>query len=125
MGKEFQIPQNPTFPQISEGLATCSNNMARVSDLCAQYKADLALKTTKLKRAKAKAMVRFSGQKNATVMKAMAEVEPEVVKCQDEVDSAMAIYTIAQGEIEAWEAQFVALRKMVAIREIELRGNIG
>lgn len=121
---KFRIPDNATFAQISQSLAICSNSMARVSEKCAVYKADVALKQTALKRAMAKATVKFSGEKNVSLIKARAELDAQVVKAQDEYDSASSIYTIAQGELEAWEAQFVALRKMVAIREIELRGNI-
>jgi len=122
---QFKIPDNATFAQISQSLAICSNSMASVSEKCAEYKADVALKQTALKRAMAKATVKFSGEKNAGLIKARAELDPQVVKAQDEYDSVSAIYTIAEGELEAWEAQFVALRKMVAIREIELRGNVG
>ena len=125
MANKFQIPDNATFAQISQSLAICSNQMASVSEKCAEYKADTALKQTALKRALARATVKFSGQKNATLIKAMADLDPQVIKAQDEYDSATAIYTIAAGELAAWEAQFVALRKMVAIREIELKGGIG
>lgn len=122
---KFRIPDNASFAQISQSLAICSNSMASVSEKCAAYKADVALKQTALKRAMAKATVKFSGEKNISLIKARAELDPQVIKAQDEYDSASAIYAIVQGELEAWEAQFVALRKMVSIREIELRGNIG
>ena len=125
MANKFQIPDNATFAQISQSLAICSNQMASVSEKCAEHKADMALKQTALKREQAKATVRFSDAKNATLIKAMAEVDPAVMQAQDEYDSVSAMYTIAAGELAAWEAQFVALRKMVAIREIELRGSVG
>ena len=124
MAKEFRIPQNATFKQISECLAECSNQMASVSEKVGTYKADVALKETAYKRAMARATVKHSGQKNATLTKAMAELDPQVIKAQDEYDGANAIYIIASGELSGWEAQFVALRKMVSIREIELKGNI-
>lgn len=122
---EFRIPDNATFAQISQSLATCSNQMADVSQKVAEYKTNVALKQTVLKRQLAKSTVKFSGEKNTSLIKARAELDPQVIKAQDEVDSAVAIYTIALGELEAWEAQFVALRKMVSIREIELKGGIG
>ena len=122
---EFRIPDNATFAQISQSLATCSNQMAGVSQKVAEYKTNVALKQTALKRQLAKSTVKFSGEKNTSLIKARAELDPQVIKAQDEVDSAVAIYTIALGELEAWEAQFVALRKMVSIREIELKGGIG
>ena len=125
MAKEFRIPQNATFKQISECLATCSNQMASVSEKVGVYKADVALKETALKRAFARATVKHSGQKNAALTKAMADLDPGVIKAQDEYDGANAVFIIAKGELDAWECQFVALRKMVSIREIELKGNIG
>ena len=48
MANKFQIPDNATFAQISQSLAICSNQMASVSEKCAEYKADTALKQTAL-----------------------------------------------------------------------------
>ena len=125
MAKEFRIPEYATFAQISQCLAQCSNSMASVSEKVGCYKADVALKATTLKRALARATIVHKGEKNATIVKAMADLDPKVIQAQDEYDSASAIYIIAQGELDAWECQFVALRKMVSIREIEVKGNIG
>lgn len=124
MAKEFRIPQNATFKQISECLATCSNQMASVSEKVGEYKADVALKATTLKRALARATVLHKGEKNAALIKAMADLDTQVIKAQDEFDSATAVFIIGQGELDAWNYQFIALRKMVSIREIEAKANI-
>ena len=124
MAKEFRIPQNATFEQISECLATCSNQMASVSEKVGEYKADVALKATTLKRALARATVLHKGEKNAALIKAMADLDTQVIKAQDEFDSATAVFIIGQGELDAWNYQFIALRKMVSIREIEAKANI-
>ncbi len=125
MGKEFQIPQNPTPLELNQALSICSNNIARLSDLCAQYKADLAIKQTTLKRAMARALVKYSGAKNATLAKALAEADEDVATAQDNVDQANALYIVAQGEMDGWDSQFIALRKIVEVRKMEVHGGIG
>ena len=124
MANKFQIPDNATFAQISQCLATCSNQMASVSEKVGEYKADVALKATTLKRALARATVLHKGEKNAALIKAMADLDTQVIKAQDEFDSATAVFIIGQGELDAWNYQFIALRKMVSIREIEAKANI-
>lgn len=125
MNKEFQIPQNPTPLELNRSLAMCSNNIARLSDLCAQYKADVAIKQTALKRAMARALVKHSGAKSATLAKALAETDGDVEAAQDAVDQANALYLVAQGEMDGWDSQFIALRKIVEVRKMEVHGGIG
>jgi hypothetical protein len=117
----FELPQNPTPLQLNQALATCSNNIARLSDLCAQYKADVAIKQTALKRAMARALVKHSGAKSATLAKALAETDGDVEAAQDAVDQANALYLVAQGEMDGYEAQFIAIRKIVNIRQLEMQ----
>jgi hypothetical protein len=47
------------------------------------------------------------------------------INVQAEYNSVSATYTIDQGELGGLEIQFAALRKMVSIQEIELKGVIG
>lgn len=125
MDKEFQIPQNPMPLELNRALATCSNNIARLSDICAQYKSDVAIKQTTLKRVMARALVKYSDAKNATLAKAMAEADGDVEAAQDAVDAANALYLVAQGEMDGWDSQFIALRKIVEVRKMEVHGGIG
>jgi hypothetical protein len=125
MSAKFELPQNPSPMELNQSLSICSNNIARLSDLCAQYKADTAIKQTALKRAMAKALVKYSGEKNSTLTKAMAEVDADVIAAQDEVDTANALYLVSQAEMDGYDAQFIALRKIVEIRKMEIHGGIG
>jgi hypothetical protein len=125
MSDKFELPQNPSPMQLNQSLSICSNNISRLSDLCAQYKADTAIKQTALKRAMARALVKYSGAKNSTLTKAMAEVDAGVIAAQDEVDTANALYLVAQAEMDGYDAQFIALRKIVEIRKMEIHGGIG
>lgn len=125
MAREFTLPDNPTPLQLNQSLTECANNIARLSDLVASYKADVAIKTTAYKRAYARATVKYSSAKNATLIKAMSDIDEDVTKAQDVMDTATAVYTIALGEIEGYDSQFVALRKIVEVRKMEVRGGIG
>lgn len=124
MNKTFNIPVNPTPHEMNSCLITCANNIARVQQLVSEYKADVSIKQTAYKRAMARALFLHQGEKNATVIKAMAELESFVQEAQDELDQANAVYIVAQGELEGWEAQFVALRKIAEIKKMEIQGRL-
>ena len=118
----YSIPSNPTTYDLNVSLITLSNNMARLSNLIAQYKADVATKTTANKRALARAYVTNKDAKNATLSKALAEIDDLVVKTSDDLDKASNIYILALGEQEGYAAQFTAVRKLVEIRKLEQQG---
>lgn len=125
MSETFVLPDNPTPLQLNRSLSVCANQIARLSDLVAHYKADASYKQTAYKRAYARAMVKYQAAKNATLSKALAEIDEDVIRAADELDAANAIYTIAQGEMDGYEAQFIALRKIVEVRKMEVQGGIG
>lgn len=120
----FNIPQDPTPQQMNNSLITCANNISRLQQLVAEYKANVGIKQTAYKRAMARALVLHQHKKNATLIKAMAELEPFVLNALDELDQATALYTVGQGELEGYEAQFVALRKIVEIKKLEIAGRL-
>jgi hypothetical protein len=74
----------------------------------------LNIKQIVLKWSVGKATVKFSDEKNVGS-----------INVQAEYNSVSATYTIDQGELGGLEIQFAALRKMVSIQEIELKGVIG
>ena len=117
------LPINPTPAQLEKELAVVANSIATLSDLVARYKADAALKETAYKRRYAEALVKYSGAKNATIAKSMAEIDPDVRAAQDELDQANAVYIVAMGEYSGYDSQFIALRKIVHIREMEMRAT--
>lgn len=124
MMNTFTIPQDPTPQQLNNALIACANNISRLQQLVAEYKANVSLKQTAYKRAMAKALVLHQGRKNQTLIKATAELEMFVQVALDELDQATAVYTVAQGELDGYEAQFVALRKIVEIKKLEISGRL-
>ena len=118
----YTIPNNPTTYDLNVSLITLSNNMARLSNLIAQYKADVATKTTANKRALARAYVTNKDAKNATLSKALAEIDDLVIKTADDLDKATNLYILALGKQEGYEAQFTAVRKLVEIIKLEQMG---
>lgn len=118
----YIIPSSPTTYDLNVSLITLSNNMARLSNLISQYKADVAFKTTANKRALARAYVKNKDAKNATLSKAQAEIDDLVIKTSDDLDKASNAYILALGEQEGYEAQFTAVRKLVEIIKLEQMG---
>lgn len=124
MSEVFKIPVDPTPQEMNQCLIVCANNIARVQEIVSEYKANVAIKQTAYKRAMAKALVLHQGEKNATLTKAMAELEQFVIEALDELDQCNAVYTVALGELDGWEAQFVALRKIAEIKKMEVQGRL-
>src|SRR5574344_3102998 len=118
----YTLPSNPTTGQLNQALITLSNNMATLSNLISQYKADVASKTTANKRALARAYITNKDAKNATLSKALAEIDDLVIKTADDLDKANNLYILALGEQEGYEAQFTAVRKLVEIIKLEQMG---
>lgn len=118
---DFSIPSDPTPADLVRLLSSCSNNIAKIADKCAEYKTNVAYKQTTLKREQAKALVRYSMAKNASIMKAQMEIDPDVVKAQDEYDTACATYQLMQAELDSYNSHFIALRKIVEMRKTEIQ----
>lgn len=125
MANTYVIPVNPTAAELQTALIDIANNMSKTADLLGQYKKAVADATTKYKRAYARALVNNQGTKNVALQKALAEIDDLVIATQDEVDKATTTYTLAMGEYEGMETQFVALRKVVEIQKLEYKGEYG
>ena len=121
MGTVFQIPDNPNVGELQRLLTICSNQIATITDLAATYKADAAIKTTAFKRAVARATVKYRHDGTAAVVKALVEIDPDVVAAGNECDNADAIYGLAKAELDGYEAHFVALRKISELRKTEMK----
>ena len=121
MGTIFQIPDNPSVGELQHLLATCSNQIATLTDLVATYKADAAIKTTAFKREVARATVKYRHDGTAAVVKALVEIDADVIAAGNECDNAEAIYGLAKAELDGYEAHFVALRKISELRKTEMR----
>lgn len=120
----MKIPNDPMPGELVELLAECSNNIARLAELCADYQTALAYKQTALKREQAKAAIKYSAARNASLMKAQVELDEGVIKAQDEYDAASATYQLAKAEMESYESHFIALRKIVEMRKAEIQGGV-
>lgn len=118
---KLTVPDNPTPQQLQHLLAICSNQIATLSDQVATYKQDAAIKMTNYKRELARAIVRYSGSGTASFIKAKAETDSLVVSALDDVDIAEAVYGIAKAELDGYDAQFIALRKIAEIRKQEIK----
>ena len=121
----FQIPEDPTPLQITKLLSVCSNQLARLAELVATYKSDVAIKTTLYKTAEAKAKVKYRGSGKVDIVRAMVELDSDVVTSLDELNVALASYELAKGELEGYDAHFTALRKMAELRKVEMRTGCG
>lgn len=120
MSTKLTVPENPTPAQLQHLLSVCSNQIAKLADLVVKYKQDVAIKERNYDRAMARATVKYKGQGNAAVVKSMATIDDEVVKAADELDAAEATYTLAKAELDGYDAQFVALRKIAELRKTEM-----
>ncbi len=120
MGQKVVVPDNPTPAQLMHLLAVCSNEIATLADKVMSYRQDAALKQTALKRAMARAKVKYSGSGTVDIVRAKVELDPAVVLAQDEYDIADCVYQIAKGEFDGYDAQFTALRKQAEIRKTEM-----
>ena len=125
MTQYYKLPEKPTTNDLQNALQFLANNMSKLADQLSTYKTDVAYANAKYKRAYARALVKNQNAKNATMVKALAEIDELVVVPPDELNAKNAIYTIAEGEYEGMETQFVAIRKIVEIQKLEYKGEYG
>ena len=59
------------------------------------------------------------------IVRAMVELDGDVVTSLDELNVALASYELAKGELEGYDAHFTALRKMAELRKVEMRTGCG
>lgn len=121
---KFEIPENPTQLQLNQSLSTCANNISKIIGIVAKYKADVSIAQTKYKRLLARAKIKNASAKTATMQNALAEVDESVITAQDELEQANAIFLVAEAELEGWQAQFVAVRKMCSLKETEVKNGL-
>lgn len=120
MSTKLIVPENPTPAQLQQLLSVCSNEIAKLTDLVATYKQDAAIKERCYDRAMARATVRYKGQGNASLVKALAINDTEVIRASDDLDVAEAVYALAKAELDGYDAQFVAVRKIAELRKTEI-----
>lgn len=116
----FEIPEDPDPAQLHHALRVCTNQLARVGKLVTQYKTEAAKAKTRYNRMYAQAVVLHKDAGNMQLVKSLAEVEASVVAAIDEFDEKLALFTLAKGEFDCWEACFIALRKIAEVRKVEI-----
>jgi hypothetical protein len=121
----FEIPEDPDPGQLHHALKVCTNQLARVGRLVTQYKTEVARAKTRYHRTYAHAVVLHSEAGNMQLVKSLAEVEANVVAAADELDEKVALFTLAKGEFDSWEAYFIALRKIAEVRKVEISKFLG
>lgn len=53
----------------------------------------------------------------------MAEIDPTVVVLANRLEIAEAKLTLAKGELDGYDAQFISMRKIVEIKKLQLQGG--
>lgn len=59
------------------------------------------------------------------IVRAMVDSDAAVTKAQDDYINADAVYQVAKGELDAYDAQFTALRKQAEIKKVEMNRGLG
>lgn len=124
MAKVYQIPAEPELWEIPKILIILGNNIAKLTKLVARYQARAGFQEASYKRAVAAAKVRNKDAGNQELIKSMAEIDPVVQAVANKMNLAEAKLTLAKGELEGYNAQFISMRKIVEIKKME-RMNAG
>lgn len=119
MAKVYQIPEEPELWEIPKILIILGNNIARLTKLVARYQARAGFQQAAYKRAVARAKVTNKSAGNQELIKSMAEIDPVVSAIVNKMELAEAKLTLAKGELDGYEAQFISMRKIVEIKKME------
>ena len=125
MENTYSLSEHPSIEELGEALIFLGNNLAKIGNLMAKYKNDVAYAATQYKRACARALVKNQDAKNATLARSLAEIDDIVITTQDKLDRTNAVFTLCQAEFEGTNAQFVAIRKLVEIKKMEYKSDYG
>ena len=120
VGNEFQIIEDPTPAEINRELTFLANTMARLENLVAGYRKELAVRETTLKRTKAIAVIKHRQESPAEYRSAQVELDPDYNTAKDKYQEIFNTLTIAQGRLAGYNAQFVAVRKQAELRKMEM-----
>jgi hypothetical protein len=122
--KFFTIIEDPLPSDIAWELTFLSNNMARLERLVAQYKREVAQKKTALERVEAMAWIRWRSEKNQALIRARVSVDEDVMAAQIALEDAENVFTLAQAELNGYDAQFVAVRKQAELKKMEMKEGL-
>ena len=117
---EFQIIEDPTPVEIDKELTFLANTMARLENLVAGYRKELAVRETTMKRTKAISVIKHRQESPAEYRAAQIELDPDYNTAKDKYQEVFNTLTIAQGRLAGYNAQFVAVRKQAELKKMEM-----
>lgn len=117
---EFQIIEDPTPVDIDKELTFLANTMARLENLVAGYRKELAVRETTMKRTKAISVIKHRQESPAEYRAAQIELDPDYNTAKDKYQEVFNTLTIAQGRLAGYNAQFVAVRKQAELKKMEM-----
>ena len=117
---EFQIVDDPSPAEIDKELIFLANTMARLENVVAGYRKEKAIRETVLKRTKAIAVVKHKGDSPADYRAAQIELDPDHSTAKDRYQEISNILLIAEGKLNGYNAQFVAVRKQAELKKMEM-----
>ena len=116
------IPQDLEPVQLDKLGRELANEVARLGKIVAGYEVEVTAKTKayKLEMAKAKILLKDS-KYSATIINALADSEPDVVKASNYLQLAEANLIIGKAELSGREAQYQVIKKIMDLKIQELR----
>lgn len=118
--REFQIIEDPTPVEIDKELVFLANTLARLENLIAGYRKELAIRETTMKRTKAISVIKHKQDSPAEYRAAQIELDPDYNTAKDRWQEITNILAIAQGRLAGYNAQFVAVRKQAELKKMEM-----
>ena len=94
--------------------------MARLENLVAGYRKELAVRETTMKRTKAISVIKHRQESPAEYRAAQIELDPDYNTAKDKYQEVFNTLTIAQGRLAGYNAQFVAVRKQAELKKMEM-----
>lgn len=119
--REFQIIEDPTPVEIDKELVFLANTLARLENVIAGYRKELAIREATMKRTKSIAVIKHKQDSPAEYRAAQIELDPDYNTAKDRWQEISNILAIAQGRLAGYNAQFVAVRKQAELKKMEMQ----
>ena len=101
--------------------ARLANDVSRLGKIVAEYEINCKSKERRYKQTFAAAVVIRKDQGTPTIVKALAEIAPEVIAAADELEQAEALLIMGKAELDGADKQQQMVKQMIALRVQELR----
>jgi hypothetical protein len=114
------IPESPTPAEIELKLIQCDYALEALERKIAHSKNEQRALKWEYNRALAKALVLCRDAGNATLVKATADLDPDVESWGQKLLEAEAMLTLLQGEKETFGNHFITLRKLADLTKAQI-----